>query len=237
MSGGSQYEIDVSVPVVNQKVSAAVHRPDDVDRTTPVVVLGHGVTNDRHHPLIASTLERLADRGVAGVRFNFPFKERGDAAPDESEVLRDTFTAVVQMVHERFLGDPPVILGGKSMGARVAAAHQTDHRTAVGMVYLGFPLHAPEDKTHLRGDDLTRIKVPQLCLQGDQDPFCDLDLFGQVHTTIEYPWQLEIFKGGGHGLGLGPGPGPVDKAGEALLDRVADLTATWIQDRVIEPDQ
>ncbi len=235
MSSGSQYEIDVHVPVVNQKVSAAVHRPDDVDRTTPVVVLGHGVTNDRHHPLIASTLERLAHRGIAGVRFNFPFKERGDASPDGSEVLLDTFTAVVQMVHERFLGDPPVILGGKSMGARVAAAHQTDHRTAVGMVYLGFPLHSPDDKTRLRGDDLTQIQVPQLCLQGDGDPFCDLDLFQTVHATIKYPWQLEIFPGGGHGLGLGHGP-QVDKAGEAILDRVADLTAAWVRSQIIEPD-
>jgi len=221
------YEIDVHVPVVNQKVSAAVHRPDDVDATTPVVVLGHGVTNDRRHPLIADTLERLADRGVAGVRFNFPFKERGDATPDGSEVLTDTLTSVVQMVHEQFLGDPPLILGGKSMGARVAAAHQVHHRLALGMVYLGFPLHAPDDKSQLRGDDLTRIQVDQLCLQGDQDPFCDLSLFETVYKTITSPWQLEIFEGGGHGLGLGHGP--VGKAGEALLDRVADLIVAWIR--------
>lgn len=225
------YDIDVSVPVVHEKVSATVHRPDDVDRTTPVVVLGHGVTNDRHHPLIASTLERLADRGVAGVRFNFPFKERGDEAPDSSEVLTDTITAVLQMVHERFLGDPPVILGGKSLGARVAAAHQTDHRIATGMVYLGFPLHAPDDKSKLRGGDLTRIRVPQLCLQGDQDPFCDLALFETVHSTLHSPWQLEVFAGGGHGLGLGHGP--VDEAGEALLDRVAEVIVAWI--RAIPP--
>jgi predicted alpha/beta-hydrolase family hydrolase len=231
----SQYEIDVSVPVVQQKVSAAVHRPKDVDRSTPVVVLGHGITNDRRHPLIASTLERLADRGVAGVRFNFPFKERGDEAPDANEVLRDTFTAVVQMVHERFLGDPPVILGGKSMGARVAAAHQNDHRLAAGMLYLGFPLHAPDDKDNLRGDDLTHIQVPQLCLQGDRDPFCDLDLFEKVHRAIDSPWQLEVFEGGGHGLGLGHGP--VDEAGEALLDRVADLSVAWIRAQINKPDQ
>ncbi len=221
------YEVMVPVPVVRQEVSAAVHRPDGVDETTPVVVLGHGVTNDWEHPLIHRTLERLADRGVAGVRFNFPFKERRDEAPDGAEVLADTFTAVVQMVHERFLGDPRLILGGKSMGARVAAAHQTDHRLAKGMLYLGFPLHAPDKKDELRGDDLTHIQVPQLCLQGDRDPFCDLALFETVHQTIETPFQLEVFSGGGHGLGLGHGP--VDDAGEALLDRVADLTAAWIQ--------
>lgn len=222
------YDINVAVPVVHEEVSAAVHRPDDVDATTPVVVLGHGVTNDRHHPLIHRTLERLADRGVAGVRFNFPFKERGDASPDGPEVLVDTITAVVQMVHERFLGDPPVILGGKSMGARVAAAHQTDHRLAVGMLYLGFPLHAPDNKSKLGGDDLGRIRVPQLCLQGDQDPFCDLTLFAPIHQALETPFQLELFPGGGHGLGLGHGP-EVDATGEALLDRVADVTTAWIR--------
>ena len=226
----SSYEIAVGVPVVHEEVSAAVHRPDDVDATTPVVVLGHGVTNDRHHPLIASTLERLAYRGVAGVRFNFPFKERGDETPDGGEVLADTITAVVQMVHERFLGDPPVILGGKSLGARLAAAHQRDHRIAVGMLYLGFPLHAPDDKSNLRGEDLTQIQVPQLCLQGDRDPFCDLNLLEKVHGAMDSPWHLEIFEGG-HGLGLGNGP--VDEAGEALLDRIADLTAAWIRDQIL----
>jgi predicted alpha/beta-hydrolase family hydrolase len=212
--------------VVHQPVSATVHRPDDVDAQTPVVVLGHGVTNDRHHPLIVGTLERLVARGVAGVRFNFPFAERGDAAPDSAEVLADTFTAVLQQVHERFLGDPPVILGGKSLGARLAAAHQRQHRQAAGMLYLGFPLHRPEGPRELRGEDLRQIAVPQLCLQGDRDPFCDLALFAEVHGAIETPWQLEIFAGAGHGLGLEEAPAAA--AAAALLDRVADVTATWI---------
>ncbi len=223
-----QYDIEIPVPAVRVDVKAVVHRPDGVNESTFVLLLGHGVSNDLNHPLIRHTLERLAERGVAGVRFNFPFKERGDSKPDSQEVLLDTFTAVVNMVHDRFLGDPPLILGGKSLGARVAAAHQVDHRLAHGMVYLGFPLHSPNDKSRLGGDDLLSIRVPQLCLQGDRDPFCDLALFEKVHQEIRSSWRLEVFPDGGHGLGLDRQP-PGEDA-EEILDRVVDLIVSWARD-------
>jgi predicted alpha/beta-hydrolase family hydrolase len=223
-------ELTFDVPGAGQAVTAALHLPTAARARPPVIVLGHGITNDRHHPLIALTLDRLAARGVAGLRFNFPFKDRGDEAPDDSEVLLETFGTAITCARVELGEIGPLILGGKSLGARLAAAHQAANQAADGLLYLGFPLHRPDTPDQPRGDDLLAAGVPQLCIQGDQDPFCDLQRFATFHERITTPWQLELIPGGDHGLGLADAP--PDEAGHALLDRIAQLTADWLASTV-----
>lgn len=216
-----------SATPVSAVLTRAAPAPGPRPASPPVVLLlGHGVTNDRESPLLVGLLEGLAPHGVTGLRFNYPFKERGDPSPDPRDILFATLDAALAWARAAFGPDACLVLGGKSLSARIAAAHQARFGRAQAMAYLGFPLHPPEDRTRLRGRDLQEITVPQYCAQGDRDPFCDLALFMPLCAAIGTPFHLEIIEGGDHGLGLDPGAEPARAA--AILDRLVSTTRAWI---------
>lgn len=223
--------ITLHLPAIDQQVSA-IHTPANGSHGSharePAVVflLGHGLTNNREHPLLVGYLEGLARQEVHGLRFNFPYRERGESAPDARDVLFTTLDAALGWAASTFGPQARLVLGGKSLAARMSAAHQARFGKAHAMVYLGFPLHPPDDKTQLRGRDLGAITVPQYCASGDQDPFCDLALFAPIHQTIETPFHLEVIPGGDHGLGVEPGADPAQAA--AVLSRLVESTSAWL---------
>jgi predicted alpha/beta-hydrolase family hydrolase len=100
---------------------------------------------------------------------------------------------------------PPsaIFLGGKSLGARVAAElvsrhHEGEGLLAAGLVFLGYPLHAPGRKDRLRKDHLRRVDVPSLFVEGTRDPFCDLALLEPIVAGLDPPGEILIIEGGGH---------------------------------------
>lgn len=221
--------LTLTVPGAGLPVSAMLTLPRAASSgaAPPVAfLLGHGVTNDREHPLLVGYLEGLALHGVHGLRFNYPFKEQADPAPDPKDLLFATWDAVLDWARSTLGPEARLVIGGKSLSARVSAAHQARHGRAAAMAYLGFPLHPPDDKAHLRGGDLERITVPQYCATGDRDPFCDLALFAPIHAALRTPFHLEIIEGGDHGLGVEPGADPARAA--AVLDRLVSTTRAWI---------
>lgn len=206
MDSGELVSRDVTVEVPGAgNVSATVTVPPPESARRPVFVLGHGASNDKDHPLLRQTLLALARRGVAGIRFNFPYRERGEARPDERPVLLETVSAVLGWLRQSEQGPPWIALGGKSLGARVAAAHQLLHGEARAMLYLGFPLHRPGEPERLLSTDFAELGVPQLCFSGDRDPFCDLDRLAPLTARLAAPWRLEVVAGGDHGLGVADG--------------------------------
>ncbi|MDY0001304.1 MAG: hypothetical protein RBU30_08430 [Polyangia bacterium] len=213
-----------SVPVT------AVHTPPVPQSGSPgiqvVFLLGHGIANDRESPLLVGYLEGLALHGVRGLRFNFPFKERKEPAPDPRDLLFATLDSVIGWARGRFGPEALLVLGGKSLSARVSASHQARFGRAQAMAYLGYPLHPPDDRGKLRGEDLQKIPVPQYLAVGDLDPFCDLDLLSPIREAIQAPFHLEVIEGGDHGLGVDEGADPERAA--AVLDRLVSTTRVWI---------
>jgi uncharacterized protein len=218
-------ELALEVPAAGLAVRATLTTPAGGVPPGPGLLLGHGLANDKDHPLVRRLLERLAGQGVPGLRWNFPFRERGATEMDPPETLDATFDAAIAWAAAAW-PDRAIVIGGKSLAARMGAAHQAQHRAAAGLLYLGFPLHAPGALDRLRKRDLLAVTVPQLCLAGDRDPYCDLERLASVVAQIRSPFQIEVVPGGDHGLG-------VDDATQAahaepLLARFAAVVRTWL---------
>jgi predicted alpha/beta-hydrolase family hydrolase len=171
---------------------------------TPGLVLAHGQNNDLNHPVLVAVAKALAETGTAStLRFNFPYAERGVSSPDRLPVLELAFRrARDALVDDEVCPPGAVFLGGKSLGARVAAelvsrGHEGEGLLADGLVFLGYPLHAP-DKAKIRREPLRRIQIPSLFVEGTRDPFCDLALLDPIVAALDNPGRILAIGGGGH---------------------------------------
>jgi predicted alpha/beta-hydrolase family hydrolase len=173
-----------------------------VPRTTTmdaILVLAHGSNNDMDHPLIAGLHANLARSGLVTVRFNFPYAEEGRKRPDADEILEGVFRLVLEYVAQadEFKG-LELFLGGKSMGARLAAQIVARDVGASGLVFLGYPLHPPGKPDNQRDQPLYQLPCPALFIEGSRDPFCHLDLLGKVMSQMPIRSDLHVIPGVGH---------------------------------------
>ena len=142
--------------------------PPDAAHT---IVLAHGAGAAMDSPFMDRFAEGLAGRGIRVVRFEFPYmarrRESGRrGAPDRPPVLIDRWKEVI----ERFGGGPATVIGGKSMGGRIASM-VADDVGARGLVCLGYPFHPPGDSSRLRTSHLKTLRTPALIVQGTRDAF------------------------------------------------------------------
>jgi predicted alpha/beta-hydrolase family hydrolase len=173
-----------------------------VPRTTTmdaILVLAHGANNDMEQPLLKGLHENLARSGLVTVRFNFPYAEAGRKRPDADEVLEGVFRLALEYVAQadEFKG-LELYLGGKSMGARLAAQIVAKDVGASGLVFLGYPLHPPGKPENLRDEPLYQLPCPALFIEGSRDPFCHLDLLGKVLGQMPVRSDLHVIPGVGH---------------------------------------
>jgi uncharacterized protein len=169
-----------------------------------VLVLAHGANNNMDTPLIAGLHEQLARAGLVTVRFNFPYAEDGQKRPDPDDVLERTFRLILEYVAEldEFKG-LKLYLGGKSMGARLAAQIVAKGVEASGLVFLGYPLHPPVKPEKLRDQSLYQLTCPALFIEGTRDPFCRMDLLGKVLSHVPVRSDLHVIPGVGHSFESG----------------------------------
>jgi uncharacterized protein len=225
----------LTVPLDGDRtISAIIDRPDDCrPGKTPGLVLAHGMNNDLTHPLLEAVAHGLAERGTAAtIRFNFPYRERGSSSPDRPAVLE----SALRRAHDVLVDDlecpaGAVFLGGKSLGARVVAelasrGHEGEGLLAAGLVFLGYPLHAPDGKGKLRLEPLRRIGVPSLFVEGTRDPFCDLELLRPIVAGLDHPGTLVEIEGGGHSYELRRGAG---RGADEVYRDVADIVAGFVE--------
>jgi hypothetical protein len=144
--------------------------PEDAPTT---VVLAHGAGAPMNTPFMNSVARGLASGGgVRVVRFEFPYMrarretKRRTGAPDREPILRNSWKEVV----ERLGGGERLVIGGKSMGGRVASM-VADEVRARGLVCLGYPFHPPGRPEKLRTGHLETLETPALILQGTRDAF------------------------------------------------------------------
>ena len=142
--------------------------PPEARRT---VVLAHGAGAPMDSPFMNRVSAGLAARGVRVARFEFPYMARRRSegrrgAPDREPVLRSRWTEIV----ERLGGGGRVVVGGKSMGGRIASMI-ADEVGARGLLCLGYPFHPPGDPSRLRTAHLADLHTPTLLVQGTRDAF------------------------------------------------------------------
>ncbi len=189
-----------------------------------VLILGHGANNNMDHPLLVGLHRRLAKEGLVMVRFNFPYAEEGKKRPDPDPFLEGAFRLVVEYVAdlEEFKG-LELFLGGKSMGARLAAQIVAQDVGASGLVFLGYPLHPPGKPEQLRDRALLALPCPPLFVQGGRDPFCRLDLLGQVLGQMPVRADLHVLPGLGHSF-----EGEGGTLAEDTLEEIARVILAWM---------
>jgi len=175
-------------------VSAVWH---DGGERAPSLVVGHGAGAGMDHPFIAGFCEELATAGISALRFNFPYLEAGRRSPGSPKDATAAFVAAFDAATTR-TGGRPVFAGGKSYGGRMASMAAADGMPAAGLVFLGYPLHAPGRSDQVRDAHLYELTQPMLFLQGTKDPFADPDVLRGVLRTLGTRASYVPFEGAGH---------------------------------------
>jgi hypothetical protein len=163
------------------------------------LVVAHGAGAGMEHPFLAGFCRAMGDRGVATVRFNFVYMERGRRSPDPERTLREAWLAAFEAA---VTAGRPVLAGGKSLGGRIASMCVADGMAAAGLVFLGYPLHPPGKPERIRDDHLYRIDVPMLFLHGTNDPFANPGLLREVVRKLGDRATLEDVEGGDHSFNV-----------------------------------
>jgi predicted alpha/beta-hydrolase family hydrolase len=213
----------------DERVSGIVTIPDAFEASKTVgILLAHGAGNDMNSPLIVAAARGLCREGFLALRFNFPYKEKGRKSPDSQKKLVKTWRCVY-----RYLKDHPefsvekVVAAGKSMGGRVASQMAAAGELPVqGLVFLGYPLHAPGSKNKLRDSHLYAINVPLLFFAGTRDALCDLGLLNKVLARLKVARELEVIDGGDHSFNMLKSAAI---APEQVQGRIILKMATWLK--------
>ncbi|HVH17260.1 MAG TPA: alpha/beta family hydrolase [Myxococcota bacterium] len=205
------------------QVSALWLRPE---RARAALALAHGAGAGMRHAFMESVAERLAARGIATLRYQFPYMERGTRRPDPPSVAVACVRAAAE-VAQKEAGDLPLFAGGKSYGGRMTstAAAQTPLPGVRGLVFLGFPLHASGRPGSERATHLQDVSVPMLFLQGTRDPLADLALVRPLCASLGERAQLHVVDGGDHSFHVLKSSGRSD---DAVQDELADAIAGWM---------
>jgi len=162
-------------------------------------VLAHGAGAGMRHPFLESIAQRLAERSIATLRYQFPYMERRAGRPDPPAVAAATVRAAV-IEAARVAPGLPLVAGGKSFGGRMTSTSQAEEPLpgVRGLVFLGFPLHPPGRPGDSRAEHLALVQLPMLFLQGDRDEFADLKLLNPVVKQLHERATLHLVKGGDH---------------------------------------
>src|SRR3954451_17249876 len=152
-------------------VSALLVRPANA---RACLVLAHGAGAGMSHPFMETVATGLGDRGVATLRYQFPYMEKGSKRPDAPAVAHAAVRAAVKEAARRCPG-LPLIAGGKSFGARMTSQAQAKAPLdgVRGLAFFGFPLHPAGKPSIDRADHLTDVHVPMLFLQGSSDKLAE----------------------------------------------------------------
>lgn len=183
-----------------------------------------------NHPYIVAVCEGLAARGIATVRYQFPYMENGSGRPDPPKLCHKAVRSAVAAAHE-LLPTLPLFAGGKSFGGRMTSQAQSlaplSH--VRGLCFFGFPLHAPKQPKTIRADHLSSINVPMLFLQGTRDGLAELPLMQRVLARLNAPVTLKVIDHADHSFHVLVRSGTTDtEVMHTMLDEVAAWATTVV---------
>ncbi|HUB63103.1 MAG TPA: alpha/beta family hydrolase [Methylocella sp.] len=205
----------------DQDVTALVYPAANRDQTGVTLILGHGAGADQTSSFMTRFATDLAARGVNTVTFNFLYTEQGRRIPDTNNKLEACFQVVSETVRKKKIGCGTLVIGGKSMGGRIASQIAAAGANVEGLVFLGYPLHPPGKVDQLRAKHLSDIKVPILFVQGSRDAFGTPDELRQIIKKLKAATELYVVEGGDHSFKVSKRAGiKQDDAYQAVLDRI-----------------
>lgn len=219
----SAKEIRLTVSEKAGDVTGLFLKPKD---TKALLVLAHGAGAGMRHKFMEEICAKLSDRGIATLRYQFPYMEKGIKRPDSEGVLTATVRAAVA-AGKNLADSIPVFAGGKSMGGRMTslAAAKEALDGVQGLLFFGFPLHAAGKPSADRGKHLAEVSIPMLFLQGSRDALADLKLLKPLCHRLGKRAEIFVVDGADHSFHMLKSSGRSD---DEVLNEVADKAVSWI---------
>lgn len=189
-------------------------------------VVAHGAGAGMAHKSMAAIAEGLAERGVATLRYNFLYMERGSKRPDTPALAHSAVRAAVAKAHA-LAPSLPLFAGGKSFGGRMTSQAQAlDPLPNVrGLIFFGFPLHPAGKPSDERAKHLDDVAIPMLFLQGTNDALATVDLLKSVVKRLGKRATLVLSEHADHSFHVPKKSGRNDAE---VLAEILDATAAWI---------
>jgi hypothetical protein len=191
------------------------------------LVLAHGAGGTMAQPLVVRLADALAARGALVLRFNFAYADAGRRAPDRGPLLAAAYRAAAA-----WLGARPeakrraLVLGGKSMGGRVASGLAALGDRADGVYLLGYPLHPAGQPEKMRDAHLGDVPCPLLFLEGTRDPLCELTLLRPILRRLGRRATLVVIDGGDHSFAV---PKRSGRTADDVLEELVEASALWLR--------
>src|SRR5258705_12829664 len=206
-----------------ETVSAPLIRPQ---QARACYVFAHGAGAGMAHSSMETIAAGLGERGIATLRYQFPYMEKGSKRPDAPAVAHAAVRAAVAEAGRRF-PSLPLIAGGRSFGGRMTAQAQAHSPLpgVRGLAFLGFPLHPAGKPSSDRAKHLADVKIPLLFLQGTRDALAELSLLEPVVKSLGSRATLHLLDGADHSFHVLKSSGRNDRE---VMDGALDAFTAWV---------
>ena len=215
----------IKIEVGDEPVSALLLRPSDAKA---LYLFAHGAGAGMTHKSMESNAQGLAERGIATLRYQFPYMEKGSKRPDPPRIAHAAVRAAAAEA-SKLAADLPLFAGGRSFGGRMTSQAQADSSLPEvrGLAFLGFPLHPAGKPGIERAEHLSRVQVPMLFVSGARDALAEMHLLEPVVAGLGDLATLHVVAGADHSLRVPARSGrtPAEAEAEAL-----DALAEWMID-------
>jgi hypothetical protein len=196
------------------------------DTPRACLVLAHGAGAGMTHASMAAIAEGLMARGVATLRFQFPYMERGSKRVDSPKIAHAAVRAAVSEARKHF-AKLPLFAGGKSFGGRMTSQTQAEAplEGVRGLVFFGFPLHPAGAPSVDRAAHLKGVDIPTLFLQGTNDALADVALLRPMIASLGRRAKLKLVADADHSFHV---PKRSGRTNAEVMDEVLDFATEWM---------
>ncbi len=194
-------------------------------------VMAHGAGAGMAHPFMAGVADGLGERGIATLRFQFPYMERRSKRPDTPKLAQAAVRAAAAEASRR-VPKLPLFAGGKSFGGRMTSQAQAMSPLpgVRGLVFLGFPLHPAGRPSDERGTHLFAVRIPMLFLQGTRDQLADLRLLQALTERLGTRATLRLFEDADHSFHA---PARTGRKDAEIMVELLDALTGWIDQAIL----
>jgi predicted alpha/beta-hydrolase family hydrolase len=222
MQSASAQPIQITVDDVGS-LSGLLQAPDNA---YACCVLAPGAGAGMAHPFMAAVADGLAERGIATLRYQFPYMERGSKRPDAPKLAHAAVRAAVAEA-SRLMPGLPLIAGGKSFGGRMTSQAQaaTPLPGVRGVGFLGFPLHPAGRPSDERGKHLFDVRIPMLFMQGTRDELAHLELLQPLVERLGARATLKLFPDADHSFHV---PARTGRKDADVRAEMLDALGGWV---------
>jgi len=215
-------KLDIEIGSANSVSALLIHPP----QAHACFVFAHGAGAGMTHPFMETFAVGLGERGIATLRYQFPYMEKGSRRPDPPAIAQGAVRAAVAEA-KRHCGKLRLIAGGKSFGGRMTSQAQAKAplTDVDGLAFVGFPLHPAGKPSSDRAEHLADVHIPMLFLQGSRDNLAELKLLEPVVKSLGPSASLHVVEAADHSFHVPARSGRNDRE---VMSEILDAFVVWV---------